>query len=198
MRRVLSSLVLIALLGLAIWYVWGRLGGEKQIDQENQDPPSLPPPLTYATKPEIGYLSPDFLLKTVDGREVRLSYYLDKRVIVNFWSTRFPFCLTELKNYSRSLAENSDKLVVIAINRGEASIIVDNFLNSYIRPSNIVFVVDPDDTIYGRYNGTSMPESFFIDTSGVIRDHKLGELVYDEMRKRINDFLKLSPYSTTR
>jgi len=45
--------------------------------------------------------------------------------------------------------------------------------------------VNDKDTIYSRYNGSTMPESFFIDSSGVIRDHVLGELTYDDMRARV-------------
>ena len=184
MRRIISSLVLVALVGLAIWYVWGRFGGESNKDTTNEAP-LPPPPLTYATKPEVGFLAPDFLLKTLDGRAIRLSDYLGKEVVVNFWSSQCPFCLTELRNYSRLVNENQGWLTVIAINRGEPSAVVDNYLNNYIKPSDIVFVFDPEDELYGRYQGKNMPESFFIDTSGVIRDHKLGELLFEDMRLKV-------------
>lgn len=194
MRRAIFSIIVIFLLGLGVWYVVGRLGGQNQTSKKNEAPPP-PPPLTYATKPEIGYLAPNFLLKTLEGREVRLSDFLDKYVIIDFWNTRCPFCLTELRNLNRLIAENQSKLVVIAINRAEAPTTVDNFLNSYIRPSNIIFVLDPDDANYGRYNGTTLPESFFIDTSGIIRDHNLGELMYDEMKGRASQLFESKPVS---
>ena len=186
MRRVISSIAVLLLLALAVWYLVGRL--TRTDDKTNQDetlPPPAPPPLTYATKPEVGFLAPDFLLKTIDGREVRLSDYLNKYVVVNFWNTRCPFCLTELRNYSRLVTETRGELAVVSVNRGEASVVVDNFLKNYIYPSNIVFVLNDKYTIYSRYNGSTMPESFFIDSSGVIRDHVLGELTYDDMRTRV-------------
>lgn len=185
MRRVLSSLVLIALLGLAIWYAWGRFGDKNNKGPANEAPPPPPPPLTYATKPDVGFLAPDFLLKTLDGKEIRLSDYLGKDVVLNFWSSQCPFCLTELRNYSRLVNENQGRLTVIAVNRGEPPAVVDNYLNNYIKPSGIVFVLDPEDMLYGRYLGKNMPESFFIDTLGVIRDHKLGEALFDDMRLRV-------------
>ena len=184
MRRVLSSIFLILLLGGGIWYASGRFGGKSNKGIINEAPPP-PPPLTYATKPEVGFLAPDFLLKTLDGREIRLSDYLGKWVVLNFWSTQCTFCLTELRNYSRLVNENQGWLTVIAINRGEPSAVVDNYLNNYIKPSDIVFVFDPEDELYGRYQGKNMPESFFIDTSGVIRDHKLGELLFEDMRFKV-------------
>lgn len=193
MRRAISSIVIILLFGLGVWYVAGRLGGQKQTGKEDETPPPPPPPLTYVTKPEIGYLAPNFLLKTIDGRQIRLSDYLDKYVILNFWNTRCPFCLTELRNYNRLLPEYSGKVAILAINKGEASMVVDNFITSYLRPSNIVFILDPEDAVYRHYKGTSLPESFFVDTSGVIRNHILGELVYDEMQKSIKELLALPP-----
>lgn len=188
MRRAISSIFVLFLLGLGVWYAVGRLSGEKTPPVLNDAPP--PPPLTYATKPEIGFLAPDFLLETLEGRAVRLSDFLGKYVIIDFWSTRCPFCLTELRNFNRLIAENPNKLVIVAINRGEEAIIVDNFLNNYLHPSNIIFVMDLNETVYRRYRGSSMPESFFIDTSGVIRDHNLGELTYDEMKERMRQLFE--------
>ena len=199
MRKVISSVVLLSLFGVGLWYVAGtRFWAKDKVELTNNESKPLPPPLSYQTKPEIGFLAPDFLLKTLDGREVRLSDYLGQVVVLNFWTSQCPFCLMELKNFSRLAAEYQNKLVVVAINRGEAAVTVDNYLSRYIRPSDIVFLLDPDNTTYRRYGVEALPETFIIDSSGVMRDHKLGELTFEEMSKRAKAVLEATSAPASR
>lgn len=45
--------------------------------------PTQAPPIGI----KIGYRAPDIALQGLDGREVRLSDFLGKRVLLNFWTT---------------------------------------------------------------------------------------------------------------
>jgi peroxiredoxin len=199
MRKVISSIVLLLLFGAGLWYAVGtRFLAKDKAELTNNESAPLPPPLSYETKPAIGFLAPDFLLKTLDGREVRLSDHLGQVVVLNFWTSQCPFCLMELKNFSRLAAEYQKKLVVIAINRGEAPVTVGNYLSRYIQPADIVFLLDPDNITYRRYGVEALPETFIVDSSGVMRDHKLGELTFEEMSRRAKAVLEAASSPTGR
>ena len=43
--------------------------------------------VSTSTNPAYGEKAPDFELKTLDGQVIRLSDYLGKIVIVDFWAT---------------------------------------------------------------------------------------------------------------
>lgn len=183
MRRIISVALLVLVLGGGAWWIiYSRKQSAVITDLEEM---IVAPPFSYATKPQIGYLSPNFILKNTQGEEVRLGDYLGKIVIINFWSTRSPFSTSELRNFERLLSEYRGRVVVLAINRGEEPMAIDNYLKENISPRYITFLIDSDEAIYRRYQAEAMPESFFIDHNGVIRDQKRGELTLDEMKSRL-------------
>lgn len=189
MRRLVPFVALLILVGGAGWYLWGRLAPSTPPTSEDslQAPP---PPLSYETKPEIGSLAPNFLLETTNGKEVRLSDYLDRVVIVNFWATWCPFCRVEQQNFRRLLGEYPRDLVIISINRAETPLSVVQEIVKYFNPTRVTYLMDPTDAIYDLYKGVSMPQTFFIDRAGVVRDIKFGESTLDDMRRRVKPLIE--------
>jgi thiol-disulfide isomerase/thioredoxin len=96
MRRFLisfASLLVFAALAVGLWEVFRSSG--KEADTNSPKPMPLPEPVTYETKPQVGYLAPNFSLKTAEGQEVRLADYLGKVVILDWWATWCPLCKTQ-------------------------------------------------------------------------------------------------------
>ena len=52
---------------------------------------------------------------------------------------------------------------------------------------HLVFVADSGDALYKEIGGFSMPETIFVDASGVIRDHVRGKMDAVEIKRRIQD-----------
>ena len=186
MKRVSPFFMVLMLVAGGVWYAWGPQVWPSQEDPATPEPQLV---LPYATKPEVGRLAPNFLLQDLAGRSVRLSDFLGHPVILTFWTTRCPFCLTQLRSLSQLANTHRDQVSVVAVNRQEIPVTVGSYLDLYLMPTDMGILLDPTDDVYRRYQAEAMPEIFFIDTTGVIRDHKRGELLPDELEVRLAPLL---------
>ena len=118
---------------------------------------------------QVGNLAPDFQLQNLDGQTVSLGNLQGKPVLINFWATWCPPCRSEMPYIQEIYDEWSDKeLVVLAINIGESSSKVEEFMQSY----NLSFAVllDTRQDVAQRYNITGIPTTFSIDKNGIIQE----------------------------
>jgi len=127
---------------------------------------------TVVVGPEIGDLAPDFTLLTVDGKEVTLSQFRGKTVILNFWDTTCPACSEEMPFIQAVFDEwPRDKLEVLGIS-GERIQFVSGFIDS--RGLTFPVLLDANETIKTTYRVSAYPTTFFIDSDGVIKVIKSG------------------------
>lgn len=133
--------------------------------------------------------APDFTLQDISGADVRLSSYQGRVVMVNLWATWCPFCLAELADMARAQKEFGEKMVVIAVNRGEPF----EKITKYIREAHLdglfLFLQDPSDSVYQSLGGFSMPETIFVDRDGMMRDRRRGPMNLEEIRRRVENIL---------
>jgi len=122
---------------------------------------------------EVGNLAPDFQLQNLDGQTVSLGNLQGKPVLINFWATWCPSCVSEMPYIQEIYEEWSDKgLVVLAINIGESSSKVEEFMQSH----NLSFTVllDTKQNVAQKYNFQYIPTTFFIDKDGIIQEKVIG------------------------
>ena len=122
---------------------------------------------------QVGEPAPDFELQNLDGETVSLSELRGKPVLINFWKTTCPSCVSEMPYIQEIYEEWSDKrLVVLVINIGESSSKVEEFMQSY----NLSFTVllDTRQDVAQKYNFRYIPTTFFIDKDGIIQDRVTG------------------------
>jgi thiol-disulfide isomerase/thioredoxin len=126
-----------------------------------------------APAPEVGKQAPDFELDTLDGQTVVLSQLKGRLVLVNFWATWCGPCRHEMP-FLQQLYEDwpGSELVLLAVNVGEGSSDVSQFLQSY--GFSFPVLLDGQATIAQRYNVMGIPTTFFIDKEGVIQNIKVG------------------------
>lgn len=140
--------------------------------------------------PEESRLAKDFLLSDYGGRQIQLSDFRGKNVIVNSWASWCPFCRDELKNFAALKREFSD-LEVIAVNRAEAFDTSKKYSDTLGLADDLIFLLDPDDFFYKSIGGFSMPETIFVDKDGFVKYHKRGPMELEEMRRRVEDIFGL-------
>ena len=118
-------------------------------------------------------LAPDFILPDLEGRPVSLSDFGGKPVLINFWASRCGPCLYEMPYLQQVYEEWSAKgLVLLAINKGESSSRVTEFVNAY--GLSLPVLLDTKQVVAQKYRALGIPISFFIDKDGIIQAVKIG------------------------
>jgi len=123
----------------------------------------------------VGQPAPDFTLRTVDGKQVSLSQFKGKPVIINFWATWCPPCRLEMPALEEISRQAADKgFVLLAVDKEEDATTVKNFLtqNHY----DYLSVLDLDGSVSTMYQVSGIPTSIFVDANGIVRDMHTGTM----------------------
>ncbi len=128
---------------------------------------------TIVVGPEIGNIAPDFTLTTADGKQLTLSQFRGKAVMVNFFDTTCPACEEEMP-YIQGVFDtwSRDKLEIIAVT-GERAQLVQSFLDT--RGLTFTTLIDTNLVVKNNYSVPSFPTTFFINSDGVIKLIKTGK-----------------------
>lgn len=139
--------------------------------------PTLAPPLApkvLGVGTSVGCLAPDFELTDLNGREVRLSDFQGRPVLLNFW-TYCSACKAELP-YIQSVYDDCQSmipnLVVLAVNVSQPADQVKEFVSYY--GFTFEFLLDSWATTASDYYVHKIPTTFFIDKNGIIQDLNVG------------------------
>lgn len=129
--------------------------------------------------------APDLIFKDYEGREINLSDWRGRNVIINSWASWCPFCKEELLDFANMQKELGDKVVIIALDRAESLEIAKKYSDGLGIADKLIFLLDPKDSFYQFIGGFSMPETVFIDKEGFIRYHRRGPMKREEIKRRI-------------
>ncbi|MBI2483914.1 TlpA family protein disulfide reductase [Candidatus Uhrbacteria bacterium] len=144
-------------------------------------------PLDQAESVQI----PDLSLIDYQGQTVSLrSLVGEKYLVLNTWAAWCPFCVNELPDFARVQDEFRDRVLFVAVNRGEPSSVAIEFTDKLAVTDRMFFLLDPSDSFYRAIGGFSMPETLFVDREGMIRFHKRGPMDETETRSRVLELLK--------
>lgn len=149
---------------------------------------------TLADKKNIIFTSDkkaaNFKLKTLEGKEVKLSDYRGKIVILDFWATWCPPCRKGIPDLIALQKEFKKDLVVIGISLDQQNTIKDvkPFINYYKINYPIVL---GNAKVVKDYGGISaIPTSFIIDQKGNIVDTHIGLVPKTVYAEQIKSLLK--------
>lgn len=125
------------------------------------------------TQVTIDSPAPDFKLKDLDGKSVSLSSFLGKSVLLNFWATTCPPCLSEMPYLQEVNKDWQDKgLVMLAVNNGEDTERVMSFIQG--QQYTFPVLLDSQYEVAGKYNVRYLPTSVFISKEGKIKTVIIG------------------------
>jgi cytochrome c biogenesis protein CcmG/thiol:disulfide interchange protein DsbE len=120
----------------------------------------------------VGASAPDFTLPIQGGPgkgSIRLSTLRGHPVVLNFWSESCQPCLSEVP-YLRSIYANygaQGAFVLLGINQGDPREDISTFGRTYNVNYSLLF--DPGSQVNIAYNISSLPQTYFLDSSGVVR-----------------------------
>lgn len=123
-----------------------------------------------ATGSASGDTAPDFDLERIDGGRLRLSDLRGKAVIVDFWDTWCPPCRKALPHLQELSVEYGKDLEVVGVaigRNGKAA--VAEFVKTHGLTFTNVLIDQKYETAQAFGGVQSIPTTFLIDASGVIR-----------------------------
>jgi peroxiredoxin len=125
--------------------------------------------------PKIGDRAPDFTLPGLDGKNISLSNFAGKPVVINTWSISCIECKREMPYFNDIGKQYGEQgLVILSVNTMDSSGTIKDFLtkNGY----SFTTAIDFKNEIYKKFccPKTADPNTFFIGTDGTIKSIKIG------------------------
>jgi peroxiredoxin len=134
---------------------------------------------------KIGTTAPDFTVN--DGtRTVQLSQLRGKPVLLNFWATWCPPCVSEVPALVQLQQQMGDKVTILAVSMDEDDAAYKAFTAKHM--PGILTVRDGDHKSSAMYGTFAYPETFLIDKDGKIQRKFIGAVEWTS--PEIMDYLK--------
>jgi peroxiredoxin len=141
---------------------------------------------------KIGDVAPDFTRADFANKQLKLSDYRGKLVLLNFWATWCPPCREEMPLFSKWQREHKAKgLQVIGVSMDDDAASVKEFLAEHPVTYPIVMGDVKLAEVYGGVLG--LPLSYLIDTQGRIVARFQGEADLAKMEAKIKELLGAQP-----
>ncbi len=116
--------------------------------------------------------APDFELKGLDGRTVRLSELRGKAILLNFWSTTCPPCRWEIPDMEKLVGLMSGKPFELLAVTADPARGVEKFLSR--NGHNIPVYLDETGLVHQQYGAFSLPATFVISPEGIVVNKVVG------------------------
>lgn len=135
---------------------------------------------------QVGDAAPNFTLTTLNGKQVSLSEFRNKPVMLNFWYATCPGCLAEIPGMQRFYAAQQaagKNFVILGVNSVDDAQTAQQFAQQY--GLTYTLVMDNNQQVATLYNLTSTPTSYFIDRQGIIRSMVVGPVDDATLQQKI-------------
>lgn len=144
--------------------------------------------------PRVGTEAPDFSLRQVGGREVRLSALRGRAVIIYFWAPWCPACRAEVpvleQAYEAQVSDRSNgnsnsynRFEILAVATQSQPDNVASFIEEY--GMTFPVLMDTQNEVTDRYFVGSIPTSFFIDKDGIVVAAQVGQMDIAALQKKL-------------
>jgi peroxiredoxin len=124
---------------------------------------------------KVGDAAPDFTLRTLEGRDVKLADFRGKYVLLDFWATWCGPCVAELPNVKQAYDSYHDKGFEIVGLSCDAN---DEVLNNFTKDKGMPWVqlreatqteADNWHPLAKKFHVDGIPAMFLIDRNGILR-----------------------------
>ena len=134
--------------------------------------------------PIVGRPAPGFDLETLDGRRLTLAELRGSAVVVTFWASWCIPCREEAPLLTAADATYGPRGVrILGVVYQDSDDNARDFMRRY--GQTYAGLLDPDGRTAIDYGVFGIPETFFIDASGVVRSRQVGALTETDLRRQI-------------
>jgi peroxiredoxin len=133
----------------------------------------------------IGRVAPDFTLKTLDGKTLKLSDLRGKAVVLNFWATWCPPCKVELPWFVDLQKQYGPQgLQVVGISEDEGG---KDKVAAFVKEMGVNYTIAVDDNSVSEKYGDveDLPTTFYIDRDGKIVQFAMGLVDRSEIEEKM-------------
>ena len=131
--------------------------------------------------------APDFTVVDMDGNPVKLSDFLGKPVVVNFWATWCYYCKEEMPDFDEA-AKLFPDVQFMMVNATDGVQETEEMAKNYLKESGFgYFDVFFDTRLEAvmKYNVTGFPATIFVDKDGNISSRANGMINMDTLKRGI-------------
>lgn len=113
--------------------------------------------------------APDFTMVDGEGNEVKLSDFLGKPVVLNFWASWCGPCKSEMPDFEDAFQEYGDEINFVMVNLTDGTGETLETAKAFLEEAGYSFPVYFDTQSLGAaaYGVSSIPRTYFIDADGV-------------------------------
>jgi thiol-disulfide isomerase/thioredoxin len=117
------------------------------------------------------------------SKKVELDSLRGKPLVINYWASWCPFCISEMPDFQKVYEKVSDRVEFLGVN-------VQDDLDEARRLARLTRVryplaTDPEGDVYRRLRGFAMPTTWFVDEEGRIVERFSGPLTAEQLGARI-------------
>jgi peroxiredoxin len=182
-----NLIVIIILLFLVVWGVMDYQGNKEQTAGISQEDKAMIAQNKGKVGVQVGNTAADFALQKPDGQTVKLSDYVGKKVILNFWASWCPPCREETPALAKFYKDyENQNVVLLGVNLTNTEKTRDDAIN-FAKQSNVTFpiLLDTEGKAADQYALVAYPTTVIIDSHGEIRYKYIGGVSYDALKKTI-------------
>lgn len=155
-----SKIITVLIIALLAYTLWNGLSEKGDLHTHSQ---------------LVGKPAPEFVLKSFNGDEIKLSDFRGKTLLVNFWASWCHPCREEAPALERAyMSLSGNQVEFIGINIMDDRKSAEEYIKSF--GGSFVNIYDPENRVHLDYGVGGVPETFFVNPEGIITGKHRGPL----------------------
>lgn len=116
----------------------------------------------------------DYVLKDMNGQQVKLADYKGKPLLINFWATYCIPCKAEIPTLVALQEKYKDKLAILGVSVGDTPAELQAFAKEYKMNYPVLVSLDQDEMLEQYEASFQIPISWFVRKDGTVSLKKMG------------------------